>query len=104
MRRWALLTLLLAGCGFSSVQDKSGGGAVPTTLTLLTNEGPGFLSRTQLEHFAAEARRRSGGVLRIRIIGPALDEHALADRVRGGRVALALVPSRAYDELRALQT
>jgi TRAP-type C4-dicarboxylate transport system substrate-binding protein len=114
----AALALSTSGAGCAG-GDKAGGGGGTTTLTLATPDAPGRPASDELERFAQEVRRRSGGRLRVRIAWepnvesqgghkPGADQE-IVRLVRSGVHALGMVPARTWDTqgvrtLAALQT
>jgi TRAP-type C4-dicarboxylate transport system substrate-binding protein len=98
------LVLSVAACGGGS--DKAGGDAPTTTLRLATMEGRGAPYTDTVEEFARQVADLSGGELRISIIwggaggpyGPRAEQDVAA-LVESGRLASALIPTRAWDEL-----
>ena len=95
----ATAMLVATGCGSTS-SDKAGGarGPEPTVLTMAN----GNSNAGELEHFAAEASRLSGGTLRIEFANnwregtPDYETGVIAD-VKAGMADLAWVGSRAFD-------
>jgi TRAP-type C4-dicarboxylate transport system substrate-binding protein len=93
-----------AACGGGS--DKAGGDAPTITLRLATMEGRGAPYTDTVEEFARQVADRSGGELRIKIIwggaagtyGPRAEQDVAA-LVQSGKLASALIPTRAWDEL-----
>ena len=106
----AAAALSLSGVACSSESDKSGGDAAPTTtLRMATMEGRGAPYADSVEEFARQVEDLSGGDLRIKIIwdgaveffgayGPSAEQD-VAGLVQSGKLASALIPTRAWDEL-----
>ena len=100
--------VVLAGCtagGGGDATDKAGGSAKPVTLRLGTPDQQGQPTSGDLEHFAAQVNDISGGKLRIDITwetqGPGVSRYdqRVAEQLQAGELDLALVPTRAWDEL-----
>jgi TRAP-type C4-dicarboxylate transport system substrate-binding protein len=91
-----------AGCGASSSSDKAGGESKGKPLVLTMANGNG--DTLELEPFAAAVARLSGGTLRIAFKNgwrrgtASYETNTIAD-VRSGRVDLAWVGSRAFDNV-----
>ena len=101
------LLALAAACGGGS--DKSGGDAPTTTLRLATMEGQGAPYTDTVEEFARQVEELSDGSLRIQVVwdgavellggyGPRAEQD-VAGLVQSGKLAAALTPARAWDEL-----
>ncbi len=106
----AAATLSVSGVACSSESDKSGGDAAPTTtLTMATMEGRGAPYADSVEEFARQVKQLSDGSLRLQIIWSGADEllggygpraeQEVAGLVQSGKLASALIPARAWDEL-----
>lgn len=101
------LSVSVVACGSGS--DKSGGDAPTTMLRLGTMEKRGAPYTETVEEFARQVEELSGGELRIEILWSAADEllggygpraeQDVAGLVRSGKLAAALMPARAWDEL-----
>ncbi len=117
MRPWSVLSSILAaaalslsGVACSGESDKSGGDAAPTTtLKLATPEKRGAPYADSVLEFARQVKQLSDGSLRVQIIwdgavqflgeyGPRADQE-MAGLVQSGKLASALIPARAWDEL-----
>src|SRR5215203_3745131 len=106
----AAAALSLSGAACSSETDKSGGDAAPTTtLKLATPEARGAPYGDSVLEFARQVKQLSDGSLRVQIIwdgaeqflggyGPRADQD-MAGLVQSGKLASALIPARAWDEL-----
>jgi TRAP-type C4-dicarboxylate transport system substrate-binding protein len=101
------LLAFAAACGGGS--DKSGGDAPTTTLRLATMEGQGVPYTDTVEEFARQVEELSDGSLRIQVVwngavellggyGPRAEQD-VAGLVQSGKLASALIPTRAWDEL-----
>jgi len=117
MKVWSVLsgalaaaTLSVSGVACSGESDKSGGDAAPTTtLKLATMEGRGAPYADSALEFARQVKQLSDGSLRIQIIWKSADEllggygpraeQDVAGLVQSGKLASALIPARAWDEL-----
>jgi C4-dicarboxylate-binding protein DctP len=99
----AALAIAAVGCDSGEGTDKAGGPGTPVTLRLATPDRPGLPGAKAIEHFRDEVAKLSDGAVRIKPVyqvgaqTPSFDQ-AVADRVRVGRVEMALVPARAWDE------
>jgi TRAP-type C4-dicarboxylate transport system substrate-binding protein len=115
-KRWkavlaaGIAAVVLAACGGGSAGDeaagnKAGGDAAPVTLKLGTPDQRGFPASDDLEHFASTVKRLSSGRIQVDITweaqGPGAGrfDQRVAEMVRDGKLDLALVPARAWDEL-----
>jgi len=106
----AAATLSLSGVACSAESDKSGGDAAPTTtLKMATMEGRGAPYADGVLEFARQVEQLSDGSLRLQIIwegaenllgvyGPRAEQE-VAGLVQSGKLAAALIPARAWDEL-----
>jgi C4-dicarboxylate-binding protein DctP len=113
LRRLALLACLFvaAGCSGASHQTKAGVGVARSlTLTMQTPDG----DDPDAAYFAEQVQRRTGGRIRIVVDGNTYssvdpdNELKLVRALRSGNVALAFLPSRAWERdglptFRALQ-
>ena len=95
----AALALLATGCA-NTTADKAGGGGEPRVLRLAN----GNSQPAELQVFADEVRRRSGGALRIEFANEWRKdevgyERGLIDDVKRGEAALGWVGARAFPEL-----
>ena len=117
-RRIAAATLLtVIGCftsaGCTSSSTKSATHGTPTsvasagqrvTLRIGTDDGPDMPGAQQIKHFAGEVARLSGGAVTIKPVWnadgsqPHWDQY-VARMVMDGRLELAMVPSRAWDDV-----
>lgn len=106
----AAAALSVLGVACSSESDKSGGDATPTTtLKMATMEGKGAPYADSVEEFARQVKQLSDGSLRLQIIWSGADElvggygpraeQEVAGLVQSGKLAAALIPARAWDEL-----
>jgi TRAP-type C4-dicarboxylate transport system substrate-binding protein len=91
------------GCGGGSGTDKAGGSGTVVTLRLATQDRPGMPGAKAIEHFRDEVAKVSDGAVRIKPVYEAAGnvprfDQVVADLVRSGRVELALVPARTWDE------
>jgi TRAP-type C4-dicarboxylate transport system substrate-binding protein len=99
----AILALAAVGCDSGDGTDKAGGSGNPVTLRLATPDRPGLPGARAIEHFRDEVAEASDGSVRITPVyeaagkGPRFDQ-AVADLVRSGRMEMALIPARAWDE------
>ena len=104
----ATLSVLAVAC--SSESDKSGGDAAPTTtLRMATMEGRGAPYADSIEEFARQVEQLSDGSLHVQIIWSGAEEffggygpraeQKVAGLVQSGKLAAALIPARAWDEL-----
>jgi TRAP-type transport system periplasmic protein len=90
--------LAVTGCG-GSASDKAGGEhSKPTVLTMANDSG----SPRELEPFAQEVARRSGGTLRIRLANEwrfrqRNSEPGVIRDVQSGKIEMGWVGSRAFD-------
>jgi TRAP-type C4-dicarboxylate transport system substrate-binding protein len=101
------LLLVAAACGGGS--DKSGGDAPTTTLRLATMEGQGAPYADSVEEFARQVEELSDGSLRLQVVWSGADEllggygpraeQEVAGLVQSGKLAAAVIPARAWDEL-----
>src|SRR5262245_46788665 len=96
-----LAALVAAGCGGSATVDKTGAKTKPKTVELVLAEHGTSPTTTA---WAAAVARRSAGTLRIRIEpnwgGNHADyEKAIVGDVRTGRADLAVITTRAFDEV-----
>ncbi|HET6548855.1 MAG TPA: TRAP transporter substrate-binding protein DctP [Solirubrobacter sp.] len=89
-----------AGCDRG---DKAGGAGGPVTLRIGTDDTPGRPSGVAIEELARQARRLSGGQIRIEPVyqaagrpAPAWDQR-VAHMVRDGKLDLGVIPARAWD-------
>ena len=117
MRPWSVLssilaaaTLSLSGAACTSESDKSGGDAAPTTtLKMATMEPRGAPYTDSVLEYARQVKQLSDGSLRVQIIwdgaeqllggyGPKAEQD-VAGLVQSGKLAAALIPARAWDEL-----
>jgi TRAP-type C4-dicarboxylate transport system substrate-binding protein len=118
MHRIAALTVLTvltcmttAGCSGSATRSAPHGGSTQVaadthqvTLRLGTDDGPETPGAQQIKHFAGEVARRSGGAVTIKPVWhadggqPHWDQY-VARMVMDGRLDLAMVPSRAWDDV-----
>ena len=96
-----LVLIVLAGCG-GSTADKAGGasGQQPRILTMANPAG----GSGELDGFAGEVARLSGGTLRIQVqnswrVGQARYETGLINDVRAGKADLGWAGSRAWDSV-----
>ena len=106
----AAAALSLSGAACSSESDKSGGDAAPTTtLKMATMEERGAPYSDSVMEFARQVEQLSDGSLRLQIIwsgaeeffgeyGPRAEQD-VAGLVQSGKLAAALIPARAWDEL-----
>ena len=106
----AAAALSLSGVACSADSDKSGGDAAPTTtLKLATMEKRGAPYSDSVMEFARQVEQLSDGSLRLQIIwngaeeffgefGPRAEQD-VAGLVQSGKLAAALIPARAWDEL-----
>jgi TRAP-type C4-dicarboxylate transport system substrate-binding protein len=105
----AIVSALLAACGGASQGDKAGGGGAPVTLRMATMEGKGAPYADGVAEFVRQAEELSRGRLRIEVVwsgaeeffgtfGPGADQK-VAGLVQNGKLDLALIPARAWDEL-----
>lgn len=106
----------VTGCGGrGAAGGKSAGPAAPVTIRLGTVEGKTAPYADEVEHFAQTVETLSDGSLHVDIVweapGPyhAESETDLANMVTTGGIGLAIVPTRAWDQLdvtslEALQT
>ncbi len=102
----AAVTLVVSGTACGGRSDKAGGDAATSTLRLATMEGRGAPYTDAVEEFARQVENLSGGELRIKIIwggaagtyGPRAEQNVAA-LVQTGKLASALLPTRAWDEL-----
>ena len=105
----AAAALSLSGVACSAESDKSGGEAATTTLKLATMEGRGSPYSDSVVEFARQVKQLSDGSLRLQIIwsgaeeffgayGPRAEQD-VAGLVQTGKLAAALIPARAWDEL-----
>jgi TRAP-type C4-dicarboxylate transport system substrate-binding protein len=101
--------VFLAACGRGGGADKAGGEAGPVTLRLGTMESQGAPYGPQIEEFARQVASASGGSVRIEVVwdaaveyfgefGPDADQK-VAGLVQDGKLDMALIPARAWDEL-----
>lgn len=103
----AALGVSATACGGGS--DKSGGDAPTTTLRLATMEGQGAPYTESVEEFARQVEELSDGSLRLQVVWNGADEllggygpraeQDVAALVQSGKLAAALIPARAWDEL-----
>jgi TRAP-type C4-dicarboxylate transport system substrate-binding protein len=99
----AILALAGFGCDSGDATDKAGGSGNPVRLRLATPDRPGLPGAKAIEHFRDEVAEASDGTVRITPVyeaagkGPRFDQ-AVADLVRSGRMEMALIPARAWDE------
>jgi TRAP-type C4-dicarboxylate transport system substrate-binding protein len=99
----AIVSLAAVGCGGGSATDKAGGSGASVTLRVATPDRAGMAGAKAIEHFRDEVAKLSDGAIRITPMyqaggqAPSFDQ-AVAELVRTGRVELALVPARAWDE------
>lgn len=105
----AIVASLLAACSGGSAGDKAGGDAAPVTLRMVTVEGKGAPYAAGVAEFARQVEDLSAGALRIDVVwsgaveffgafGPGSDQK-VAGLVQNGKLDLALIPARAWDEL-----
>lgn len=100
------VALVLSGAACDEGSDKAGGGAPTINLRLATMEAKGAPYTDAVEEFARQVEDLSGGELRIKILwggaagkyGPG-EEQDVAALVQSGKLASALIPTRAWDEL-----
>ena len=96
----ALAAAAVAGCGGG---DKAGGSGGPVTLRVGTDDTPGRPSGAAIEEFARQARRLSGGRIRIKPVFQAAGKPAtawdqrVARMVMDGRLDMGVIPARAWD-------
>ncbi len=103
----AALVVSATACGGGS--DKSGGDAPTTTLRLATMEERGAPYTESVEEFARQVEELSDGSLRLQVVWSAANEllggygpraeQDVAALVQSGKLAAALIPTRAWDEL-----
>jgi len=103
----AMLMVLIAACNPSApaVADKAGGVGTPVVLRLGTDDFVSAVSARPIEIYKEEVERASGGFVKIEPVYEAAGEVAdrwdqrVAEAVQKGDLDLALVPTRAFDEL-----
>jgi TRAP-type C4-dicarboxylate transport system substrate-binding protein len=99
----AALLAVAAAAGCAS-GDKAGGSGGPVTLRIGTDDPAGRPSGTAMDEFARQARRLSGGRIRIEPVfqaggttsAPGWDQR-IAHMVQAGRLDMGVVPARAWD-------
>jgi len=100
---------LLAIAVLEDLEDKAGGDAAPVILRMATMEGQGAPYADGVAEFARQVEDLSEGALRIEVVwdgaveyfgafGPGADQK-VAGLVQNGKLDLALIPARAWDEL-----
>jgi TRAP-type C4-dicarboxylate transport system substrate-binding protein len=99
----AILALAAVGCDSGDGTDKAGGSGNPVTLRLATPDREGLPGTKAIEHFRDEVAAVSDGSVRITPVYDAAEgkpgfDQAVADLVRSGRMEMALIPARAWDE------
>lgn len=112
--RWAarqfvpalLIALAAGGCSATTTgATKAGGNPEPLTLSVATNDFAGRRSADQIEEFARQANRLSGGRVQVNAAyeaaGANVDDwdQAVAKLVIDGEHDLGLIPARAWDLL-----
>jgi TRAP-type C4-dicarboxylate transport system substrate-binding protein len=106
----AVVALAVTGCGGGTAHKTRG---TPITLRLATPDRQGLPGAKAIAHFRDEVAERSHGAIRITPVYEAAGtasrfDQVVANFVRTGRVEMALIPARAWDQyhitsLRALQ-
>ena len=104
----AALVAPLAGCGAGlgrDSADKAGGSTSPVVLRLGASDNITIAESRNVQYFAAQVKKLSGGTLRVQLVFQAAGdnypdvESRTARRVRGGDFDLGWIGSRAWDEL-----
>ncbi len=95
---WLALLFIVAGCGSAGFDKAGGSHRTPVVLTMAN----GNFAPQELQAFADEVARRSGGALRIEFEtnwrrGERDDETGLIRDVRAGKADLGAVGGRAWD-------
>jgi TRAP-type C4-dicarboxylate transport system substrate-binding protein len=91
------------GHGGTSAQPASESKGI--TLRVGTDDGPDFVGAQQIQHFADEVAARSGGAITIEPVwhadgsGQPHWDQAVAKMLFDGQLDLAMIPSRAWDDL-----
>jgi TRAP-type C4-dicarboxylate transport system substrate-binding protein len=113
----AVTAVALSTCGCNErTLTKAGGNSPPVTLTMGTDDEPGWPAADEIEEFARQVQARSGGRIRIEPAWQAAAgadisqgwDQAVARRIIGGDLDMGMIPARAWESenvmsLRALQ-
>ncbi len=103
---WAVLALVVSvttACGGAEEGSKAGGDAVPVTLRIGTDDGPGRPAADQIHEFARQVDAMSAGQITIEPVwnadgqGQRDWDQRVARMVVSGELEMGLIPSRAWD-------